>query len=180
MRKTFLLAAIACVAAAGAALAGDVTVGDLTISDAWTRAMPPGARAGTGFMIIKNAGAEADRLVGGSSPAAGRVEIHEMSVADNIMRMRQLEHGLEVPAKGAVELKPGGYHVMFIDVKTAFKEGEAVPVTLNFEKAGAVTFDLPAMPIGAGAHMHMNMPGMGMHGMGGMGMGMGGMGKGAN
>src|SRR5690606_18204209 len=72
-----------------------------------------------------------------------RVEIHEMSMQNDVMKMRQLEGGLEIPAGGKVELKSGGYHLMFIQPEKPYKEGETVSVTLEFEKAGKVTIDFP-------------------------------------
>ncbi|MEZ5841213.1 MAG: copper chaperone PCu(A)C [Hyphomicrobiales bacterium] len=152
------------------------------MEDPWSRAMPPGARAGAGFLKVTNTGTESDRLVGGSTTAAGRVEIHEMAVTDNIMKMRLVDGGLEIPPGGSVELKPGSYHVMFLDVPSSFVEGSTLAVTLKFAKAGEVAIDIPVKSIGEGARMHMNMGhGMGMGGMmgmgmAGMGMGMGGMG----
>ncbi|PTW62173.1 hypothetical protein C8N35_101210 [Breoghania corrubedonensis] len=126
-----------------------VTVGDLKIDLPWTRATPGKAAAGGGFLKITNEGKEADRLVGASSPRAKRTEIHEMSVKDGIMVMRQVKGGLEVPAGGVLELKPGSYHVMFMGLPAPFKEGEMIPVTLTFEKAGSVEVELTVEKPGA-------------------------------
>src|SRR5690242_14844735 len=98
-----------------------VTVGDLTISDPWSRATPGGAKVGAGYFVVENRGSAPDRLVGGSFERAGRVEIHEMSMADNVMRMRPLDQGLVIPPGGRVELKPGGLHAMFVDLKVPLK-----------------------------------------------------------
>ncbi len=149
-------------------LADMVTHGSLELHDPWTRAMPPGARAGGGFLVIRNTGTEADRLVGGKSPAAGRVEIHEMAVVDDIMKMRPVAGGLEIAAGASVELKPGSYHVMFLDVRKSFVEGETVTVTLDFMKAGSVEVKMPVKSIGTGARMHMHQGKGMMKGMGGM------------
>ena len=109
----------------------------MQIEKPWTRATAPGARVGGGYMLIRNQGAAADKLVSASSPAAARVELH-VHVNDNgVMRMREVP-GYDVPARGRFELKPGGAHLMFIDLKAPFKEGDKVPVTLKFEKAGEV------------------------------------------
>jgi periplasmic copper chaperone A len=103
----------------------------------WARATAPGATVAGGYMSIRNAGAAADRLVSASSPAAAKVEMH-VTVNDNgVMRMREVP-GYAVPAKGTFELKPGGAHLMFVDIKRPFKEGEMVPVRLKFEKAGEI------------------------------------------
>lgn len=141
------------------ASAGDVTVGDLTLSNAWTRATPPRAMAGGGFVTITNAGA-ADRLVAASAPVSEKTELHEMVVTDGVMKMREMEGGIEIPAGGTVDLKPGGLHVMFMGLKAPIKEGETVPVTLTFENAGTVEVSFTAEKIGA--------KGMGMGTGGGM------------
>lgn len=118
----------ACVPAAG----GD----GITISDPWVRA--PGANGGA-FMVIQNGGAEADRLLSATSDVAETVEVHETKMENDVMTMREVEGGLEIPARGSVKLAPGGYHVMLINLKQQLKPGDTVTLTLNFEKAGAVT-----------------------------------------
>jgi len=103
----------------------------------WTRATAPGAKVGGGYMLIRNRGAAADKLVSASSPAAARVELHVHVNDKGVMRMREVP-GYDVPAKGSFELKPGGAHLMFMELKAPFKEGDKVPVTLKFDKAGEV------------------------------------------
>ena len=105
------------------------------IESAWARATPPGAKIGAGYLIVRNRGDAPDRLVSASSPAAARVETHVTQRDGEIMRMREVK-GYEIPANGRFELKPGGPHLMFVDVKKPFAEGDVVPVTLRFEKAG--------------------------------------------
>lgn len=122
---------------------GAVKAGDLEFQGGWARAMLPGQPTGGAYLTITNGGAEADRLVAATSPAAGRVEIHTMSMKDNVMVMRPVEGRLEIPAGGSLELKPGGEHLMFMQVTTPFKEGGTVPVTLEFEKAGKIDLTLP-------------------------------------
>jgi hypothetical protein len=131
-------------------------VGDIKIETPWTRATPTGAKVGGGFMTIFNQGKTTDRLVSGSSDIAGRFEVHEMAVENGIMKMRELASGLELPAGGKVELKPGSYHVMFMELKKPIVEGETVKATLVFEKAGKVdvVFDAKAIGASAGAHKH--------------------------
>jgi len=97
-------------------------------------------------MLIRNAGAAADRLVGASSPSAARVEMHVHVHEGGVMKMREVA-GYDVPAKGSFELKPGGAHLMFIDIKRPFKEGEQIPVRLKFEKAGEVSVDFRVGPL---------------------------------
>ncbi|NKK78685.1 copper chaperone PCu(A)C [Rhizobium leguminosarum] len=122
-----------------AAPAGDtVKAGDLEISAGFAKAMLPGQPVGGGFFTVKNNGQADDRLVSVSSPAAGEVQIHEMVTKDNVMRMRQLKDGIAIAAGETVKLEPGNLHLMFQKVKTPFKQGDTVPVTLTFEKAGKV------------------------------------------
>jgi uncharacterized protein YcnI/copper(I)-binding protein len=132
-----------------------VTVGDLDITGQWARAMLPGQPAGGGYLTVANKGGDADRLVSASSPAAGRVEIHSMEVVDGVMVMRPVAGGLEIPAGGKVELKPGGLHLMFLEVAERFEEGGNVPLTLEFEKAGKVELTLP-VKAAAGGGDHSN------------------------
>jgi copper(I)-binding protein len=125
----------------------------VTVENPWARATPPNAKLAAGYMTVVNAGG-ADRLVGADSPAAARVETHITVRDGEVMRMRHVD-GYAVPAKGRLELKPAGAHLMFIDLKWPFREGEKVPVTLRFEKAGEVKIELvvgsgPA----AGKHGH--------------------------
>ena len=126
-------------------------VGSLTIEAPWARATPGGAKVAGGYMKITNNGKEPDRLIGGTVPFAGRFEVHEMSVEGGIMKMRELSKGLEIKPGQTVELKPGGYHVMFMELKSGLKEGEVVKGTLVFEKAGKVDVEYKVGPIGGGA-----------------------------
>ncbi len=106
------------------------------IEKPWARATAPGAQVAGGYMLIRNQGV-ADRLVSASSPAAAKVELHVHINDGGVMKMREVP-GYDVPAKGSFELKPGGAHLMFMNIRQPFREGEKVPVTLKFEKAGEV------------------------------------------
>ena len=128
---------------------GSANVGNLQLTGAWTRATPPAARAGGGYLMIKNTGSESDFLMAGSADFAKRVEIHEMAVVDDVMKMRHLADGLEVPAGKTVMLKPGGYHVMFMGLTEGLKQGAMVDVKLVFKKAGEVTVKMPVSAVGA-------------------------------
>jgi periplasmic copper chaperone A len=130
--------------------------GQVTIDQPWVRATAPGARVGGGYLVIRNAGAAADRLVGASSPAAARVELHVHIREGDIMRMRQVP-AFEVPANGSFELKPGGAHLMFMEIRQPFKEGEKLPVILKFEKAGEVSAEFPVGRLGGTAAPMHNM-----------------------
>lgn len=116
------------------------TAGDLTISGAYTRAMLPQAKVGGGYMTIENKGSAPDRLVGGTTEAATTVQVHQMKMEGDMMKMGEVEGGLEIPAGGTVALTTGGdgYHLMLMGVGKPFKEGECVQLTLKFEKAGDV------------------------------------------
>lgn len=111
--------------------------GQMEIEKPWVRATPPGAKIAAGYMTIRNKSGTQDRLVGASSPAAARVETHVNIKDGEILRMREVK-GYDIPAKGTFELKPGGAHLMLVDIKQPFKEGDKVPITLKFEKAGEV------------------------------------------
>lgn len=122
----------------------------LQIEKPWARATAPGASVAGGYMLIRNQGAAADRLVGASSPAAGKVELHVHINDNGVMKMREVP-GYDVPGKGAFELKPGGAHLMFMSIKRPFKEGEKLPVKLKFEKAGEVNAEFQVGGMGGGA-----------------------------
>jgi copper(I)-binding protein len=118
--------------------------------------MLPGQPAGGGYLTVTNRGGEADRLVSMASPAAGRVEVHSMEVVDGVMVMRPVAGGLDIPAGGAVELKPGGFHLMFMEVGQRYEVGGSVPITLEFEKAGKVDLTLPVKAAAGGGEDHSN------------------------
>ena len=154
-RRSMLLSALAgaSVAVALSALAHDYKVGALEIAHPWTRATAPTAKAGGGFLVITNKGTTPDRLVAAESDAAQKVEIHEMKMDGSVMRMRELEKGLEIPPGGSVMLKPGGYHIMFMELKAPFAKGAKVPVTLVFEKAGKVDVQFAVQDMGSAEPM---------------------------
>jgi Uncharacterized protein conserved in bacteria len=111
----------------------------------------PNAPAGGGFMTITNTGAEDDRLLSAASDAAAKVELHEMAMEGDVMKMRPMADGIVIPAGETVTLEPGGLHVMFMGLSAPFIEGETVTVTLTFEKAGAVEVELPVGGVSAAA-----------------------------
>lgn len=120
-------------------LAHEFKAGDLEIVHPWSRATPEGAKVAAGYLAVKNHGSTADRLVSASGEIAGLAQIHEMAVdAAGVMTMKQLADGLEIPAGGEVALKPGSFHIMFMDLKKPVKQGEPFKGTLTFEKAGTV------------------------------------------
>lgn len=123
--------------------------GALTIDTPWTRATPKGAPVAGGYVKITNAGKEADTLVGGSFDLSRRVEVHEMKMEGGMMKMRELADGLPVAPGGSVELKPGGFHLMFLELKEPLVPGKPVKGRLVFEKAGPVDVEFAVAPLGA-------------------------------
>jgi copper(I)-binding protein len=126
-----------------------VTAGDLTISKAWSRATPANAKAGAGYLMIKNAGETDNVLLSAESDIADKTEIHTMSVNDGVMTMREVESGVVIPAGESVEFKPGGFHIMLIGLKSPLEEGKMVPVTLNFANGEQVEVMLNVAGMGA-------------------------------
>lgn len=135
--------------AANPANAHDYTVGPLKIGHPWARATPPAAKVGGGYLSIENTGATPDRLVGGSTEAAARVEIHESNLTDGIMRMREKTDGVVISPGQKVEFKPSGLHLMLVDLKAPLKQGDKVKATLIFERAGSVAIELQIQGVGA-------------------------------
>ncbi|NDV00852.1 copper chaperone PCu(A)C [Pseudoroseicyclus tamaricis] len=129
--------------------AGEWQAGDLTLTGAFSRATLPNAPVGGGFLTIANDGAEDDRLVAAASPVAGRTEIHEMLMDGDVMRMRELEDGLPIPAGESVSLEPGGIHLMLMELGDPLVEGTQVPMTLTFQQAGEVEILLDVGAINA-------------------------------
>lgn len=142
----------------GHAKHGVIKAGDLEISGAFSKAMLPGQPVGGGYLTVKNTGKTDDKLVSIASPAAGMVEVHEMAMQGEVMRMRKLDGELVIPAGETVELKPGGLHLMFMKVKAPFKENDMVSAVLEFEQAGKIEVTLPVQAAGPGAgpkaHQH--------------------------
>lgn len=133
--------------------AGDhYTVGDLTVTAPWARASAGMARAGAAFMTIENAGA-GDRLIAASADVSARVELHTHTLsADGVMRMREVEGGIEIDANGQTHLEPGGLHVMFMGLEAPFEEGMRFPLTLTFEQAGDLAVEVEVRSPTAAGH----------------------------
>ena len=119
----------------------------MQINKAWSRATPPGAQAGVVYMTIENTGAEADTLQSVSTPLSANAMIHESVMKNGVMTMSHMM-ALPIPAKGSVLLAPGGLHVMLMGLPQPLKAGTTLPLTLNFEKAGTVTLDVPILAPG--------------------------------
>jgi copper(I)-binding protein len=152
--STRLFTLLALLLIAAPASARDYTLGNLLIGQPWTRATPPSAAAGGGFLTVTNKGTAADKLISAKSAAAGAVQIHEMKMEGNIMRMRERESGLDIAPGATVTLAPGGFHLMLMGLKEPLKQGATVPMTLVFEKAGSIDIELQVHAIGAAAPGH--------------------------
>ena len=166
--KLSLLAVAMLLGTSAAVAADDVTAGDLVISQAWSRATPGGAKVAGGYLTIENKGNTADRLVSVSADIAGKAEIHEMAMDNGVMKMRPLDKGLAIEPGKTVKLAPGGNHLMLQELKGPFKQGDKVPVTLQFEKAGKVSVALDVRGVGGqapgdGHSGHMDMKKMPDH-----------------
>jgi hypothetical protein len=136
---------------AAPACAEEVKAGDLVITQAWSRATPGGAKIAGGYLTIENKGTSPDRLIGGSGDVAGKIEVHEMATNNGVMTMRPLDKGLVIEPGKIVKLAPGGYHLMMFDLKEPLKQGDKVPITLEFEKAGKVKLSFDVQGLGAQA-----------------------------
>lgn len=149
-RSAVLFAVAACLAACSPEAAPSAPPTDaptaqaavISIVEPWAAATPNGATVAAGYLVVNNPTADSDTLVSVASPRATRVEMHEMKMEGDMMRMRAVET-LEAPAGGALVLAPGGYHLMFIGIDAPFVEGQETPVTLTFAKAGAINVVLP-------------------------------------
>jgi copper(I)-binding protein len=149
---------------AASARTEEIKAGDLVITQAWSRATPGGATIAGGYLTIENKGTAPDRLIGGSADVSDKIQVHEMSMNNGVMTMRQLDKGLAIEPGKTVKLAPGGYHLMMLGLKSPLKQGDKVAVTLEFEKAGKVKLSLDVQGIGAqtpagagsaGGHMDM-------------------------
>ncbi len=146
-------------AGAGSAAAHEYTAKSVKVAHPWARATPPGAKVGAAYLEIAAAKQGADTLIGARADVAGRVEIHTHKHEDGIMKMQQIER-LPVAAGQSVVLKPSGDHIMLMDLKKPLVEGDLLPITLVFEKAGEFTVEATVEPIGAkGPHGMDHQPG---------------------
>ncbi|MBF2714426.1 copper uptake system-associated protein [Agrobacterium vitis] len=159
----FATIVIATLAFVSPALAHEFKVGDIEIGHPYARAMLPGAKVGGGYLKLTNEGGTDDRLVSATSDRAGSIQLHEMKIDAGVMIMRELQGGIVIPKGQTIELKPGGYHVMFMNVQQAFKEGETVKATLTFEKAGSVEVEF-SVGSPAGGAPEMKHDGHAKHG----------------
>ncbi|QGY05383.1 copper chaperone PCu(A)C [Methylobacterium mesophilicum SR1.6/6] len=171
-RAALGLAALLAATTAGAA--ADYAAGPLKIGHPWSRATPNGAQVAGGYLAVTNTGSEPDTLTGATIEEAGRAELHTMSMEGGVMKMAPVEGGLVIKPGETVTLKPGGYHLMFLDLKGPLKKGQSVKGTVTFAKAGTVPVDFTVEGIAAKA------PASGAAEMDHGGMEHGGMGHGGH
>lgn len=143
--------AVAAGIVAAPAAAADYDAGSMHISTPWARATPKGAAAGAGYMTITNNGTTPDTVSCVSDDASVRCQIHSATMEGGVMKMRPVESGLDIKPGETVTLQPGGYHIMFVNLKHPLEQGQSVKATLKFEHAGTVDVEYPVVPIGAPA-----------------------------
>jgi len=130
-------------------LAATPAAAQISVEDAWIRATPPGVKTAAGYLIIR--ADSADRLVSVTSPAAERVQTHITVLEGDVARMREVK-GYDIPAGGTFELKPGGAHLMFVNIKAPMKEGMTVPATLKFQHLGEIKMEFEVRPLSGAEH----------------------------
>jgi hypothetical protein len=124
------------------AAAHEFKADDLQIEHPWARPTVSVQKNGAAYLVVRNLGGTADRLLGASSPEAERIELHDSTVtADGVARMHARD-GVEIPAGGEVKLAPGGQHLMLVNLRGRLFEGTDIPITLVFERAGEVPIEV--------------------------------------
>ena len=149
MRPVLFASILFALFATGAARAGTIEV-----KDAWIRTPPPGAPTAAGYATIVNHGISSDHLTGASTRAAASAQLHQMSMAGGVMRMRPITTGVPIGASASLTLSPNGEHLMLIGLKSPLKAGMHVKVTFQFQRGGAVVGDFVVRDAAPGG-MHM-------------------------
>ena len=150
------LAAVAALLLAGPVMAHGFKAGTIEIEHPWARATAEGMANGAVFLKLGNEGKEGDRLISAASPAAAKVELHTHIDDNGVMKMREI-NAIDLAAGSAVKLAPGGLHIMLLGLIEPLKKGKAFPLTLTFEKAGAVTVQVEVQGPGDLAPSHDGM-----------------------
>ncbi|HEX5766752.1 MAG TPA: copper chaperone PCu(A)C [Burkholderiales bacterium] len=122
--------------------------GDIEVREAWSRATPPGAKLGVAYMEIRNRGPQAERLIAASTPLARSVEMHVTQRDGEVMKMRQVQ-GFDIPARERITLRPGGSHLMLVDIAKPLEKGERFRMRLRFERAGEMEIELQVQEQGS-------------------------------
>jgi len=143
-----VVALVACLTAAAGVAADEYRLQTLRIVHPFARATPPGAQSGGAYLTIENSGTTAATLVSAASPVAGAVELHQMATDGGMMTMRAVR-ALDVPPGGKLELKPGAYHLMLLDLKQPLKVGDKFPLKLSFQNLGTVEIAVEVEAMGA-------------------------------
>lgn len=154
MKKLLMLSAI---------LLSTSAFADILIDNPRSRVSAPTVKVGGAFMDITNNGKEDDVLLSASTPRSGKTELHNTVIDENgVMKMREMENGIPIPAGETVVLKPGSLHVMFMDLHEPFQLGQTYPLTLKFKNAGekTVTVTVKDMPPANNQHQHQHQHGM--------------------
>jgi copper(I)-binding protein len=146
--RSWGIALLLVLAQAGVAGAHSHEKGDIQVRHPWSRATAPGAKVAVGYMEIRNRGTQPDRLLAASTPLAERVEMHVTQQEAEVMRMRQVKD-FEIRARERITLRPGGAHLMLVDITRPLQKGERFPVTLRFERAGELQIEVEVQDIGA-------------------------------
>jgi len=145
----------------GISVAQSASASSIMVENAWARATPGNSKIGVVYLTIVDHGAAPDRLVGVASAVAARAEIHTMTDDKGVMKMHEVD-AIAVAPGTPTELKPGGYHIMLMDLKQPLKEGDSFPLTLRFEKAGDIQVTVRVEKVGAMAPAPGMKPGMKM------------------
>jgi len=133
---------------AGTAWSHSQEKGDIHVRHPWSRATPPGAKVAVGYMEIRNAGSQPDRLLSATTAVAQRVEMHVTQRDGEVMKMRQVK-AFEIPPRERFVLRPGGPHLMLVDLVQPLKKGERFPMKLRFERAGELEIEVEVQEIGS-------------------------------
>ncbi|WP_294620639.1 copper chaperone PCu(A)C [uncultured Roseovarius sp.] len=154
--KSIAFATLASLATALPAMAADIMV-----EDAYARSSAMSAKTGAAFMMIHNHGDAEDRLIGAASPVSKLVQLHtHKEDANGVMKMMHVEEGFALPADGMIKMQRGGHHVMFMGLTEPFEQGDMIPLTLTFEKAGEMEIEVPVdlerQPMGGHNHGQMS------------------------
>ena len=140
----------------------DYNLGNIAIGHPWARPTAQGTDRGAAYLTLENKGGEADRLVSVSSPVAGSAQIHQTTDEGGVMKMHEVAGGIELTPGASVALKPGGYHIMLLDLKQKLEDGQRIPLTLTFAKAGSIDVQVHVEKTSEGGHDTMGMDHM-MH-----------------
>ena len=152
MKMHLILLAGLALSGAGAAHAHDYKLGRIAIGHPWARPTAEGTKVGAAYLTLENTGGEADSLVGVNSPVAGQAQIHETTDDGGVMKMRQVQGGVALAPGATVAFKPGGYHIMLLGLKQKLDDGQHIPLTLTFAKAGSVEVEVYVEKTAGGEH----------------------------